>query len=280
MRTRRRTRKAKRRMADLATLRTLRGFIFDMDGVVYRGSRAIPGAPEFLAGLRRRQIPFVFLTNNSTTPPEAVAQRLRGMAIEASAADILTSSEVTAAVLAEQAPKSRVFVIGEYGVSAALAARGLTLVEDYREADTVVLGMDRDLTYARLRDAALAIRRGAAFIATNADRTLPDEIGEIPGAGALVAALVAATDVRPRIIGKPEPVIFKYALGRLGVAPEATACVGDRPETDVTGGQRSGLHTIGLLSGVGTAETFAALQPPPDWVFADLAALGRAYFAD
>jgi 4-nitrophenyl phosphatase len=142
----------------------------------------------------------------------------------------------------------------------------------------VVVGLDRQLTYAKLCEAALAIRRGAAFVATNADRTLPTETGLIPGAGVLVAALEAATDVKPRVIGKPSPGIFLHALARLGTPAALTAAIGDRPETDIVGGQGAGLRTIAMLTGAGTAAAFAALQPPADWVFTDLVELNRAYF--
>jgi 4-nitrophenyl phosphatase len=263
---------------DLDGLRSLRGFIFDMDGVIYQGKHAIPGAPEFVGHLRAAGIPFLFATNNSTTAPEAVAERLTGMGITAEPRDVLTSSEVTAALLKEEAPDALVFVLGEVGIYAALTRYGLATTEDYREATAVVLGMDRGLTYARLRDAALAIRHGARFIATNADRTLPAEIGQIPGAGALVAALIAATDVQPVVIGKPQPAIFRQAVAILGTPPMQTACVGDRPETDIAGGHGAGLRTIAVLTGVGTPATFAALQSPPDWVFQDLVELSKAYF--
>jgi 4-nitrophenyl phosphatase len=155
---------------------------------------------------------------------------------------------------------------------------GLRLTDDHVQADAVVVGMDRDCTYARLRDATLAIRRGARFVATNTDRTLPTEIGFIPGAGALVGALEIATDVTPHVIGKPSRDIFVFALGRLGTPAELTAAVGDRAETDVVGGQRAGLPTIAILSGAGTPQEFSALVPPPDWVFRDLEELRQAYF--
>ena len=135
-----------------------------------------------------------------------------------------------------------------------------------------------DTTYARLREAALAIRRGAPFFATNTDRTLPTEVGLVPGAGAVVGFLEIATDVQPTVLGKPSPGIFHYALRSLGTDPEATATIGDRSETDILGGQRAGVRTIAVLSGAGTAEDFAAMQPPPDWIFPSLAELNLAYF--
>lgn len=265
-------------MGETIALCDLRGFIFDMDGVIYRGNIALPGAAGFVANLRRVGVPFLFLTNNSTTPADKVAARLTDMGIPATEADVLTSSEVTAATLAAEMPTARILVLGEEGVSRALIANGFVLTEDHQEADAVVVGLDRRLTYARLCEAALAIRRGAAFIATNADRTLPTETGMIPGAGALVAALEAATDVKPRVIGKPSAGIFLHALGRLGTPAGLTAAIGDRPETDIVGGQRAGLRTIGVLTGAGTAAAFAGLHPPADWIFPDLIELNRAYF--
>lgn len=266
-------------MASVA-LRDLRGFIFDMDGVIYRGQSVIPGAPEFVAALRQAAIPFLFVTNNSTTPPDQVAERLAGMGIPTRANEVLTSAEATAAVLAsELPPKGRVLVVGEMGIRVALLAAGLALADDHRQAQAVVVGLDRTCTYAKLQEAALAIRGGAVFVATNTDRTLPTEAGLIPGAGSLVGALEIATDVKARAIGKPEPEIFRQALLRLGTLAGLTAAIGDRPETDVVGGQRAGVRTIAVLTGVGTAEAFAALRPPPDWVFENLTELAQSYFS-
>jgi 4-nitrophenyl phosphatase len=260
------------------SLSDLRGFILDMDGVIYRGDQALPGAAEFLGGLRAAGVPFLFLTNNATTPARLVADRLQAMGIAARASDVLTSSEATAAVLAAEMPGCSVLAVGEVGISEALTEAGLQLTDRPEEADAVVVGLDRHCTYERLRDAALAIRRGACFYATNTDRALPTEVGLIPGAGALVGALEIATDVAPRVIGKPSRDIFAFALRRLGTPPDRSAVVGDRPETDILGGQRAGLRTIAVLTGAGRVEDFAALQPPPDWIFGDLVDLRRAYF--
>lgn len=261
-------------------LHDLRGFIFDMDGVIYRGNAVMPGAARFIAALREARIPYLFLTNNSTTPPAAVARRLVGMGIPATADDVLGSAEATAAILATERPGCTVYVVGEEGIREALHQAGLKLTDNYRQAEAVVVGMDRNATYAGLRDAALAIQRGAVFIATNTDRSLPTEEGLIPGAGSLVGMLEIATGAQARAIGKPEPGIFHLALKRLGTPAAYTAVVGDRPETDILGGQRAGLRTIAVLTGVGTAEDFAALQPGPDWIFPDLGALHRAYFEE
>ncbi len=269
---------AGKREGDARSLRALGAFVLDMDGVIYRGEAALPGAAGFIAALRAAGVPFLFLTNNSTTPPDKVAERMNRLGIPCRAEEVLTSAEVTATILAGEMPGARVLLLGEEGIYQALAGAGFRLVEDHRQADAVVVGMDRRLTYAKLQEAGLAIRRGVPFVATNTDRTLPTPLGLVPGAGSLVAALVAATDREPRVFGKPAPAIYLDALPRLGVSAEEAAAVGDRPETDIVGGQRAGLRTIGVLTGVGTAESFASMQPPPDWVFKDLRELERAYF--
>ncbi len=267
-------------MSSDLSLSALRGFIFDLDGTLYRGNTVLPGAAEFVAHLRQAGIPLLFLTNNATTPPQGVADRLTQMGIPAGLDDVFTSAQATAATLAEEAPDSRIYVVGEVGLRDALRAAGLTLTDDYREADTVVVGMDREVTYVKLRDAALAIRRGARFIATNTDRTLPTELGLIPGAGSLIGLLEIATDVKPRVIGKPSAGIMALGLRRLGTPAALTAAVGDRVETDILGGQAADMPTIAVLTGASTAEQFVAMRPPPDWVFADLVGLDRAYFGE
>ncbi len=263
-------------LSDLRSLRSLRGFVFDMDGVIYQGRHAIPGAAEFVGRLRAAGIPFLFATNNSTTAPEGVAERLTGMGIPAEPRDVLTSSEVTAALLKKEAPDSLVFVLGEEGIYAALTRYGLETTEDYREATAVVMGMDRALTYARLRDAALAIRRGARFIATNADRTCPMPGGAIPDAGATIAALEHITGRRVELIaGKPSTLILQTALDRMGLPAERCLMVGDRLETDIRMGQEAGLATAVVLTGVSKREDVARLAQPPDFVVENLGELAR-----
>ncbi len=237
-------------------LRSIHAFVFDMDGVIYRGNRVLPCAVAFIRRLRAEHVPFLFLTNNSTTPPRDVAERLTGMGIDATPADIMTSAEATAAYLAEQRPGCRVLVVGEAGIRSALTAAGFTLTADHRTADAVVVGMDREATYALLKAASLAIQAGALFLATNRDASLPSEEGLIPGAGSLVGMLEIASG-RPAVsMGKPEPAIFRQALARLGASVETTACVGDRPETDILGGQAAGLLTVAVLTGVGSPRRF------------------------
>jgi len=259
-------------------LATIRAFLLDLDGVVYRGDTALPGAVEFIAELQARRVPFLFITNNSTRTPAQYVAKLARMGLRVGEETVLTSALAAAAYLADIAPRGTpVYAIGETGLRQALAERGFVLTNDYSAARYVVVGHDTTLTWRKLADATLALRRGVPFIATNPDRTLPTEEGQVPGAGAILAALEAASGVSPRVIGKPEVTIFRQALARLGVGPEHAAVVGDRLETDILGGCKAGLRTIGVLSGVTTAEEFAQANPSPDWVFEDLAALLAAW---
>jgi len=264
--------------SDTLALQQLGAFVFDMDGVIYRSNRVLPGAARLVERLRKRGVPHLFLTNNSTTPAAAVAERLQAMGIPASADDILTSADATAEYLAHEMPGCSVLVVGESGIREALAGRGFTLTTDPRRADAVVAGMDRQTTYERLKDASLAIQAGARFVATNLDANLPAEEGLIPGAGSIVGLLEIASGVKAHAIGKPAPGIFRQALARLRAEPGVTAAIGDRPETDILGGQAAGLRTIAVLTGVGSRAGFEAMRPPPDWIFENLAELDRACF--
>lgn len=259
-------------------LKTLCAFLLDLDGVVYRGDTPLPGAVEFISELQARRVPFLFITNNSTRTPAQYVAKLARMGLRVGEEKILTSSLATAAYLATLAPPGTpIYVIGETGLRQALAARGFLVTGDHAAACYVVAGHDTALTWPKLAAATLAIRRGAAFIATNPDRTLPTEEGLVPGAGAILAALEAASGVPPQVIGKPEAGIFRQALARLSMSPEYVAMIGDRLETDILGGHRAGLRTIAVLSGVTTAEEFAQANPQPDWVFENLAALFAAW---
>lgn len=259
----------------------IKGLLIDMDGVLYRGQAPIPGAERFIAFLRDQRIPFLLLTNNSSLTPGQYVVKLRGMGIETHAEEILTSAQATARYLAQQEPQgARVYVIGRKGLRQALMQQGFTLVE--AEADYVAVGWDWELTYAQLKQATLFIRAGARFIATNPDPTFPSEVGIIPGNGAILAALEVATDVRPLVVGKPEPTIFQLALAQLGLdagdAPRlGIAVLGDRLETDVLGGQRMGLGTLFVLSGVTDEEKLAQSSVQPDLVFEDVAHLQRVW---
>jgi len=243
---------------------------------LYRGNEVIPGTAEFIEFLRARGIGFVLATNNSTKTPKQYVAKLAGMGVEVYAHEVLTSALATADYLKSIAPSgARVFVVGQDGLWAALRKAGFELVE--HDAEYVVAGMDFHVTYERLAEATLQVRAGAQFIGTNPDKTFPTERGIVPGNGSLLAFLEAATSVTPTVIGKPETAMMHQALARLGADPATTAVLGDRLETDILAGQRAGLHTLLVLSGITDRAMLAGAEIQPDLVFADVADLHAAW---
>ena len=246
--------------------------LFDLDGVLFRGDEAVPGARETLQALRARGFRLVFLTNNSSRTPEQVAGKLGGFGIRADPAEVVTSAQATAELLAARGGGS-VFAIGGDGVVQALTGQGLRLVNgDEPEADVVVVGIDEGFTYAKLRTACVLIRGGAGFVATNADVTYPAPGGIVwPGAGSLVAAVAAATGREAEVVGKPFAPLFEAALRRAGgVRP---LVVGDRLDTDIEGANRLGWDSLLVLSGVSTAADLDGSEVRPTHVAPDVTAL-------
>lgn len=267
-------------MADALKLTDLQGLIIDMDGVMYHGNDPIKGAKEFVSFLREFRIPFLFLTNNSTLNAKMYVDKLARMDIQVEEEEILTSAEATALYLQRVAgPGSRIYMVGEEGLRIELEKKGLQLV-DSADVEYVVVGWDRQLTFDKLTKATLAIRAGAKFLGTNPDRTFPAEIGIIPGAGAIQAAIQAATEVEPLIIGKPELAIVESGLERLGVEKAKTGMLGDRLETDILAGVRMGMPTILVLSGVTPAARVAASPYKPDLVYPSVLEVAQAWRAE
>jgi 4-nitrophenyl phosphatase len=265
---------------DATPLEQLRGFLIDLDGVVYTGSQVLPGAPEFFTLLRELSVPFLLITNNSSRRADQFAAMLEVMGIPVRPEEILTSAQATAQFLATSAPNgSRAYVIGEDGLRSSLEAHGFVLV-DGPEAEYVVVGLDRQFDYRKLTTAIRAVLGGARFVGPNPDTTLPLEDGLSPGAGAFQAAISAATGIRPTIVGKPEPTMLSIGLRLLDCAPHEAAIVGDRLDTDVLGGQRAGMVTILVLTGVSNPEAVAVSQIKPDYVVRSLKDLGRRLRAE
>ncbi|MEO3946925.1 TIGR01457 family HAD-type hydrolase [Gorillibacterium sp. CAU 1737] len=228
------------------------GYILDLDGTLYAGTNPIPEAAAFLNHLREQGAPRLFVTNNSSRTPEAVARHLREiLGIPAEAEEVLTSAQAAARYQAEAAPGSRVYAIGEEGLRQALVDAGLVLCDDADEKpDAVVQGIDRSFTYEKLFAASRAIRAGAAFIATNPDLQLPTERGLTPGSGSLTAAIRAASGQEPVWIGKPSPIIMTYAVEKLGLPADEIWVVGDNLRTDIAGGLAAGCRTAWVLTGI------------------------------
>lgn len=257
----------------MISLDKIRNLIIDMDGVLWHGDRPMPRLVEFFDGLRARGIGIVLATNNASKSGEDFVAKLAHMGVRVALDEVLTSPQATAAWLAEHAPGARVYMIGEKGLRTELEARGAVVVNDDGppfDATHVVVGIDRQLTYAKLVEACLLIRAGVRFIGTNPDLTFPGDRGIVPGNGSILALLQASTDIQPLIIGKPEPEMMVQALQRMGGAAENTAVLGDRLDTDILGGQRAGLTTLLVLSGVTTREQLASDPIRADYVFADI----------
>jgi 4-nitrophenyl phosphatase len=247
-----------------------------MDGVLWRGNTPITGLIDFFDLLRERSIAFRLATNNASKTPDQYVQKLAFMGVQVSPEAILTSAIATAQYLADTAPGATVYMIGEDGLRQALLDHGLRL-SDGNHADFVVSGWDRGINFDRLAQATLLIRAGARFVGTNPDRTWPGEHGLLPGAGATLAFLEAASGVSPHIIGKPQRAMFDMAVAAMGASAAHAAMLGDRLETDIAGGQNAGLHTILVLTGVSDEVALAASEIKPEWVFPSIRELTDAW---
>lgn len=250
-------------------------FVLDLDGVVYRGDRPVPSAPQAVRTLREVGKRIVFLTNNSARTPEQVAEKLQGLGIEAEPEEVVTSAHATADWIARQAgdTDATAFVIGQDGIRAALGEAGVKVLDgDPEETTFVVVGWDGDVTYDALRTASVLVGRGARLVATNADASYPAPGGELwPGAGAILAAVEAASKTTATVIGKPHRPLFETALDRAG--SRQVLMVGDRIETDVVGAVRAGVDAALVLSGASGPAELLDHDELPVAVLADLGEL-------
>jgi NagD protein len=223
------------------------GFLIDMDGVIYRGSELIPGAVRFVEQLRDRDIPFLFLTNNSQRTRRDVATKLGRIGIDAFEEDIYTCAMATAAFLSRQHPNGTAYVIGEGGLLQALHEVGYSIVD--HDPDYVVVGEGRTLNLEMMEVAVRLVHGGAKLIATNLDPNCPTQQGLRPGCGAFVAMLESATGVKAFSVGKPSPVMMRAARKALGLATDDVVMIGDTMETDILGGVQMGYRTVLVLTG-------------------------------
>ena len=257
-------------------LAKLRGFVFDLDGCVWNGDALNPGAAETLAALHRHGRALAFLTNNSRATGGEVRERLHHLGVSV-AQHVLTPLEIIGEVIRERFGHSRVLAIGGPDLSAVIARAGHELVDvkDYREATVVAVGNDFDLSYERVTAAARAAARGAPLVTPNVDPRLPIEGGDfLPGCGAIVQAVATAAGVRPIVVGKPEPPLFRMALERLGLTPEATAMVGDSIPSDIRGAQTVGMPAVLYAPGGGVPADAADVVVSSFAEFARLAGVG------
>ncbi len=262
-------------------LSALRGLILDMDGVLWEGESPLPGMPEFFLFLRERGIRFVLATNNASLTIASYIQKLARMGVTAAPEEILTSATATAEYLKRVSrPGARAYVIGEEGLARSVELAGVRVVDpDALDADYVICGMDRNLSWNKLAAATINLNRGARFIGTNGDVTFPTERGIAHGNGAILAALSAASGIRPKIIGKPYPAIMQMAVARLGLPKARIAAVGDRLETDILGAKNAGLKSILVLTGITDKKLLRKSRNRPTWVIDDLPALQAVWAA-
>ncbi|NOX44301.1 MAG: HAD-IIA family hydrolase [Caldiserica bacterium] len=245
-----------------------RAFIVDVDGVLVKGGEPLPGAARALAGLRELGR-VIILTNNSTRSRAQTAEALRSLGFPVTQEMVVTSSYIAARWLLEREGRVRVWVIGEDGLVAELSSAGHVLSPP-REAEWVVAGMDRALTYGKLADALRALLAGARFLATNRDGTFPTPEGLLPGAGAVVGAIEGMGFPPETVVGKPSPIAFEIALEVAGASPAEALMIGDRLDTDILGAQRAGLDTALILTGVSREEDIERRGIVPTMVARDL----------
>lgn len=254
-------------------------YLLDLDGVIYRGNELLPGVHRFLHWLEDTGRSYCFLTNNSTQTPARIQAKLATLGLPTAPERIVSAGVAAAQVAASRHPGGSALVLGSAELASLVADAGCQIVQGPAGglAHIVVVGLDRAINYPRLATAQRAIRAGADFIAVNRDPTLPVEHDSLePGAGAIVAALEVCAGVSPMVIGKPEPTIVQIALAQLAVSPEDAVLVGDGLTLDIPAGQRAGIDTLLLLSGITTAAQAQQAGFPPERTFADLAALFAA----
>jgi phosphoglycolate/pyridoxal phosphate phosphatase family enzyme len=266
-------------------MKEIDGFVFDLDGTVYLGEEALPGAINCLKELRRRRKRVVFVSNKPLEPARAYAEKLSRLGLPTSETEVITSAFVLGSYLSHNEPGLHLYVIGETNLIDELRSHGLTVVEEFKDQDSkevidpagvdaVVVGFDRTLDYRKLNTAYQALRHGARFFSTNPDKVCPMPGGAIPDAGATIAALEAITNCKVELIaGKPSTMMMKVAMDRMELAPEQCMMVGDRLETDITMGQKAGMATAVVLTGVSKRTDIQKLTPPPDLVLEDLGEL-------
>lgn len=245
-----------------------KGYLIDLDGTMYKGTEKIEEAGQFVQKLNELNIPYLFVTNNSSRTPKQVADKLVSFDIPATEEQVFTTSMATANYIAEQKKDASVYVIGEEGIKQAIEEKGLMFGQE--DADFVVVGIDRDITYEKFAVGAIAIRQGAQFVSTNGDIAIPTERGLLPGNGSLTSVLTVTTTVKPTFIGKPESIIMEQAMRVIGTDLSETLMVGDNYDTDIMAGMNAGMDTLLVHTGVTTKELLQKYDKQPTYVIDSL----------
>ncbi len=252
-----------------------KGFIFDLDGTVYRSDQLIPGAEGVIRLLREDKRKVVFLSNKPIQTREDYASKLTRLGIPTQPDEVINSTFVMTNYLKKIAPQAKLFVVGEPPFIEELKRAGFQITDVPKEIEYVVVAFDRTFDYGKLNIAFQAIKLGAHFVATNPDRTCPVEGGEIPDCAGMIAAIEAVTEKKVEIIvGKPSPIMIQAALDVMELRPEECILIGDRLETDIRMGKESGIATGVVLTGVTDEEALKKIKHTPnqpDFVFQSIA---------
>lgn len=254
----------------------VRGALVDLDGTVYRGTELLPSAHEGIETLRTAGVDVLFVSNNPAKSAEAFAERLVAMGVDVEAGRVVSSATLTTAYLAREHSGDEIFVVGSPGLRTQLHEGGLTLTDDPESCDVLVASYDREFDYDRLTAALRALESGAVFVGTDPDRTIPTAAGRaVPGSGAIINAIAGVAGRGPDVIvGKPSREAAEAALDRLDVPPAECLVVGDRLDTDILLGERRGMTTVLVLTGVTDRATLAASDVEPDYVIDSLGDIG------
>ena len=240
------------------------GFISDMDGVIYHGNHLLPGVIEFVNWLKSNDKQFLFLTNSSERTPRELQQKLDRLGLDVDESHFYTSAMATASFLSSQCPDGSVYVIGDAGLTKAMYDAGFSMNDS--NPDYVVFGETRTYNYEKLEQAIRLVLKGAKLIGTNPDLTGPTERGIVPSTRALIAPIELATNTQAYFIGKPNPLIMRHALKKIGCKREDTIIIGDRMDTDIIAGIESEIETILVLSGVSSLEDIKKFPYKPNYV--------------
>ena len=244
------------------------GYIFDLDGTIYRGEKLIPEARETIEKLKSLAKKIVYLSNKPLQTREDYAAKLTRLGIPTDPAEVINSSFVMASWLSRHAPKATVFIIGEPPLIEEMTRKGFKISEKPEEVQYVIASFDRGFDYGKLNIALQAIKKGARFVATNPDRTCPVEGGEIPDCAAMIGAVEGATGKKVEVIvGKPSDIMIQVAGEAISLKPQHCLLVGDRLETDIVMGKRAGMATALVLTGVTTREVSRQSPIQPDYVW-------------
>ncbi|MHB1234444.1 MAG: HAD-IIA family hydrolase [Microbacteriaceae bacterium] len=246
-------------------------WLTDMDGVLVHENQALPGGAELLQQWREQGKRFLVLTNNSIFTPRDLSARLKASGLDVPEASLWTSALATADFLASQIPGGSAFVIGEVGITTALHEAGFVMTDV--DPDYVVVGETRNYSFEAITKAIRLIGKGARFIATNPDATGPSADGPTPATGAVAALITKATGREPYVVGKPNPMMFRSAMNKIGAHSENTGMIGDRMDTDIVAGIEAGLHTVLVLTGISDRNEIERYPFRPDEVLESIADL-------